>query len=169
VGSSSRKFCAQDADCGGDGGLCNGSVCVRLDLSRQTLPTGGNTPGALDELDLSEPAGLGSGTADLFTFMNGRCDVCDHTAASTGPVDWSGDGSVFVSFCNYTDVGVFANAHAQADLNGDGSSCNPSDLLHGHTDWPDQSGRPFNYRFACQILLPASRRPLVTTARPVLP
>ncbi|HKA35219.1 MAG TPA: choice-of-anchor D domain-containing protein [Thermoanaerobaculia bacterium] len=105
IGSTAFKACGTDADCG-DGGLCStfgppGSprLCSRLDYSRQVLPRGGNTPGLLDEGDLNELAGLGSGTTDLFFFDN--CDF--HLAASDGPVDWDGDGAA-------------GNAHAAADL-----------------------------------------------------
>jgi hypothetical protein len=43
-GSNVALPCTTDAQCGPDGGMCVGGVCVRLDYSRQTLPTGGNTP-----------------------------------------------------------------------------------------------------------------------------
>ena len=50
-------------------------ISRRIDFSSQTLPTGGNTPGYLEERNtegfpgLSEPAGFGSGTADLTTYF----------------------------------------------------------------------------------------------------
>ena len=52
---------------------------------------------------------------------------------------------------SFTDVGV------QADLDSVFGECvpMPSDLMHGHTDWPDLSGVPFNYRFHC---VPAGQR-----------
>jgi hypothetical protein len=63
-----------------------------LDYSEQVLPKGGNTPGYLDSANLNELAGLGSGTADLFSYTDTHCGP--HTAASNGPVDWNGDGSI---------------------------------------------------------------------------
>ncbi len=98
-----------------------------LDYSEQVLPTGGNTPGALDTTDLNEPAGLGSGTADVFSYFDANCTL--HTAASNGPVDWDGDGTT-------------TNLHAAADLRGGfpgvGTTCQsppPHELLRGFDDW----------------------------------
>ena len=144
VGSSTRLTCETDADCGGDGGMClpNG-FCVRLDYSRQTLPAGGNTPGALVENNLNEPAGLGSGTADLFTYKvdnGGVCRIPWSVAPTTGPVDWDGNGDL-------TEGSVQADIDALA-----GTACdaNPKDILTGYTDWPDLSGIPFDYAFQCR-------------------
>jgi hypothetical protein len=101
-----------------------------LDYSEQALPIGGNTPGALDTTDLNEPAGLGSGSADVFSYFDATCTL--RTAASNGPVDWDGDGTT-------------TNLHAAADLRGGfpglrgvGSSCQsppPHELLLGFDDW----------------------------------
>jgi hypothetical protein len=140
VGSSTLIPCTADAQCGPDGGMCVAGFCRRLDYSRQTLPTGGNTPGALVENSLNEPAGLGSETTDMFTFKNGTCNSRWATAPTTGPVDWDGDG-----------VSTNPSAAADADqlVNG---TCDdpPKDLLSGATDWPDLSGLPFQYDFQCR-------------------
>jgi hypothetical protein len=56
TGSSTLLTCTADSQCGVDGGMCRGGHCFRLDYSRQTLPTGGNTPGALVENNLNGPA-----------------------------------------------------------------------------------------------------------------
>jgi hypothetical protein len=112
---------------------------TRLDYSNKALPTGGNTPGVLTQTDLNEPAGLGSGTADLFNFRNGACDFLNVTAPTEGPVDWDGDGD-------------FTGTHVQADTTDDPITCltNPSyPALVGYADWPDASGIPFNYKFQC--------------------
>ena len=98
-------------------------VSSRLDYSIQTLPTGGNTPGYLDQstvpdapaatdlgLGLSEPAGLGSGVADIFSFSDAKETGIPKVAASTGPVDWNGDGG-------------FTSMHVQAD-----TTCGPYGL-----------------------------------------
>ena len=141
VGSSTLLTCTVDSQCGGDGGMCLGGYCFRLDYSRQTLPTGGNTPGALVENNLNEPAGLGSGTADLFLYKNGACTSPWITAPTTGPVDWNGDG-IFTAI----------SATADVDANVGAGVCNPSpsDKLNGFTDWPDLSGIPFQYNFQCR-------------------
>ena len=126
IGSTNLRSCNRDRDCGDDGGLCANvgtpdqpsNACLRLDYSRQLLPTGGNTPGALNETDLNEPAGLGSGTADIFFFAGPQCGF--QMAASTGPVDWDGDGSP-------------TNPHATADLFLDCSI--PFITIPGFNDW----------------------------------
>ncbi|HKF22615.1 MAG TPA: choice-of-anchor D domain-containing protein [Candidatus Angelobacter sp.] len=134
VSSSHLRSCSRDSDCGGDGGLCvdmglpgsPSNACFRLDYSRQLLPTGGNTPGALNEADLNEVAGLGSGTPDLFYFTDGRCN--SQVAPSTGPVDWDGDGSP-------------TNEHAAAHVSTDGAC--PSNFfttLPGFNDWEALNG-----------------------------
>jgi hypothetical protein len=140
VGASALIPCTDDSECGLDGGMCVFGLCGRLDYSRQTLPTGGNTPGALVENNLAEPAGLGSGTADLFNFKNGTCNSSWVTAPTTGPVDWDGDG-------------VSTNSMAIADVDHPiGGVCDdpPTDTLTGATDWPDLSGLPFQYDFQCR-------------------
>jgi len=144
AGSSTRTQCMDDVGCGGDGGMCEAGYCVRLDYSRQTLPTGGNTPGALVENNLNEPEGLGSGTPDLLTYKavdNGFCKSSWTLAPSTGPVDWNGNGDP-------TETGVQADVDA---LSGTGcGNANPQDTLTGYTDWPDLSGIPFDYAFQCR-------------------
>jgi FG-GAP-like repeat/FG-GAP repeat len=136
VGSTHYRSCNRDRDCGGDGNICvdSGSpgapstACVRLDYSRQLLPTGGNTPGALTESDLSEPAGLGSRTADTFFFVDGQCNF--QVGPSTGPVDWDGDGSP-------------TNPHAAVDLIGffsGGCQSNFFVTLPGFNDWEALTG-----------------------------
>jgi hypothetical protein len=97
----------------------------RLDYSEQVLPTGGNTPGSLDESDLDEFVGLGSGTADLFFFTDSQCGF--QTAPTNGPVDWDGDGAI-------------DNHDATSDL---GPNRHPGPCLGagtigwvGHADWP---------------------------------
>jgi hypothetical protein len=112
----------------------------RLDYSTMVLPTGGNTPGALDESMLDEVAGLGSGTADLFHYIDGTCTP--RLAATTGPVDWDGDGDL-------------TNRHATADLNPqDHLDSNCGDItnavLNGHVDWGPAPGESnFTYPFQC--------------------
>src|SRR5262249_42106899 len=94
IGSSNFRMCSTDADCS-TGSHCRHfgvtGICARLDYSNQTLPTGGNTPGALTENgQLSEPAGLGSGTSDIFAFDDGQCG--SQYAPTDGPVNWDGTG-----------------------------------------------------------------------------
>jgi len=145
IGSSVRLSCARDADCP-TGSFCfvnefsSTNYCGRIDYSGAALPVGGPTPEILTQnFGLDEPAGLGSGTTDLFTFRDGMCDMNVTLAASQGPVDWNGDG-------DYTDVNVLADTTDNATV------CNASPTfppLAGHADWPDTSGIPFNYRFQC--------------------
>ena len=141
-GSNQPLSCSTDANCP-VGNLCYNHVCSRLDYSSQTLPTGGNSPGALDEsiskghVGLNEPAGLGSGTPDLTSFFNSRCDVPASIAATNGPVDWSGNGD-------------FLETNVAADLNAVDHPCGTVFArLSGATDWPDLSGVNFNYQFQC--------------------
>jgi hypothetical protein len=133
VGSTQFRSCSRDLDCG-DGGTCvdagspgaTFNACLRLDYSRQLLPTAGNTPGSLNEGDLNEVAGLGSGNSDMFYFADGQCNF--HIAASTGPVDWDGDGSP-------------TNEHAAAHVRPDGFC--PSNFftaLPGFNDWEALAG-----------------------------
>jgi hypothetical protein len=112
----------------------------RLDYAVQVLPTGGNTPYKLDETQLNEPDGLGSGNSDYFTFMNRRC--LPRRAPANGAVDWDGDGEA-------------TNTAATADLNPNedpSRSCGDvMDEIHlGHADWGWAPGRSwFTYRFQC--------------------
>jgi hypothetical protein len=131
-------------------------VSQRLDYSTQTLPTGGNTPGSLDQstvanlpafgdpgLGLSEPAGLGSGNADIITFTSSLESGIPLLAPSEGPVDWDQD----------IDLGEL---HIQADTN-----CGPGGFgdhycaipqyprLFGHTDWGPNGQNQFTYQFQC--------------------
>jgi hypothetical protein len=114
-------------------------VGSRLDYAVQVLPTGGNTPGALTENgQLSEPAGLGSGTADVFTYNDGECGF-DY-AASDGPVDWDGDG-------------VADNPTATSDLDQDDhpiDACSVHDqVLRGHADWGPSADHSLGLAFQC--------------------
>jgi hypothetical protein len=131
-GSTKLRSCNHDRDC--DGGSCidvgdpgaTTKACLRLDYSTQLLPTGGNTPGALNEADLNEIAGLGSGTPDMFFFTDGQCNF--HLDPSTGPIDWDGDGSP-------------TNQHAAVHVISDGAC--PSNFfttLPGFNDWEALSG-----------------------------
>jgi hypothetical protein len=139
VGSTTPIACTADSQCTADGGstanggICVSGSCVRMDYSLQTLPT-------LLENNLNEPAGLGSGTADMFTYKSGTCSAGWVTAPTTGPVDWDGDGTS-------------TNTSAIADVDQTvGGTCDatPADTLRGFTDWPDLSGVPFQYAFYCR-------------------
>jgi hypothetical protein len=146
VGSNQPISCAADADCP-SGNYCspiiNGSgVCSRIDFSNQTLPIGGNTPGSLEERNtdgfpgLNEPAGLGSGNADLTSFFDSQC-VSVNPVATDGPVDWSGNND-------------FIETNVSADLNGIDHLCGTVfTRLGGSTDWPEISGINFTYGFQC--------------------
>ena len=150
IGSRIPRTCQSDSDCGGNGAICQGG-CVRIDYSSQVLPTGGPTPGALDETNLDDIAGLGSGTADLFTYTDALCHTCWITAPTTGAVNWAGTGFYTNPLCEVFVIGPesFTDTGVQADLDGLGVCSEPRDLMHGHIDWPDLSGIPFNYRFQC--------------------
>ena len=123
-----------------------GGACLdggrRLDYAVQILPTGGNTPFMLDETQLNEPAGLGSGNSDYFTFMNGHCN--SRRSPSNGAVDWDGDG-------------VADNPAATADLNPNEDptrNCGDvtNEILLGHADWGWALARSrFTYRFQCSL------------------
>ena len=155
VGSTTPISCTTSQQCPA-GTLCGGGVCRRLDYSNQVLPAGGNTPGLLDQsavqnqpafgdlgLGLSEPAGLGSGNADIFTFTNAKETGIPSTAPSQGPVDWDGDG-------------LFNSPDVQAD-----TTCGPEGfgdhlcqflaypLLKGHADWGPAGQNEFTYKFQC--------------------
>jgi hypothetical protein len=147
VGSEQIKSCIRDKDCG-PAALCTqgpaptvdggepgpAKYCTRYDYSDQLLPSGGPTPGVLDERgQLSEPAGLGSGRPDLFFYSDENC--LQQMAPSDGPVDWNGDGdttgtglTVDLDFLWWSSV-----LHI--------GTC-PSGIyvpLQGHDDWADLS------------------------------
>lgn len=120
-------------------------VGTRLDYSSQTLPTGGNTPRFLDESNndghpgLNEPAGLGSGTADITSFFDSYCDLPASIAPTDGAVDWSGNGD-------------FTETNVSADLNAVDHPCGSLFVaLKGATDWPEYSGLNFTYGFQCTV------------------
>jgi len=148
VGSTAPLSCSTDTDCPSVNycsgpPLVNPGTCSRLDYSSQTLPTGGNTPGVLDESNtnghpgLYEPAGLGSGTTDLTSFFDSQCDVPASVAPTDGPVDWSGNGD-------------FLDTNVAADLNAVDHTCGTVFArLTGATDWPELSGLNFTYGFQC--------------------
>ena len=107
-GSTVLKLCHADPDCPPLSrciGPAPGGECLRIDYSSQLLPTGGATPGVLDENDLDETAGLGSGNTDIVYFSDGMCDIGYGfgVGPSQGPIDWEGDGSA-------------TNPHAQVDV-----------------------------------------------------
>ena len=92
---------------------------------------------------LNEPAGLGSGTADLTSYLqydavNQECILPAVTAAPTdGPLDFDGDGAT-------------TTTNATADLNGVDHLCGTIfTRLAGSTDWPELSGLNFTYGFQC--------------------
>ena len=128
----------------------------RLDYSTQVLPAGGNTPGYLDQSTvpnqpafsdpgsgLNEPAGLGSGVADIFTFTDARETGVPRLAASTGPVDWNGDGA-------FTSLNVQADTNCGPAGFGDHSCMFPQyALLKGHADWGPAGQNSFTYQFQC--------------------
>jgi hypothetical protein len=145
IGSSIPASCSTDAGCL-PGEHCNG-VCTRLDYSTQTLPTGGNTPGRLTEDNamgnpgLNEPAGLGSGTADLISFDDGACGF--GFGPSNGPVDWNGDG-------NTTGTNVSADLNRQDHPGVTACPSGVTETLNGHTDWGPAPGQSiFTYGFQC--------------------
>jgi len=142
IGSDTFVTCSDDSTCPAATHCKAASgVCARLDYSNAVLPTGGNTPGSLTEDgELNELAGLGSGTADLFTFDDGQCS--HRFAASEGPVDWDGDGI------------AGDNLNATADLNESDhpeSACAVAyQVLLGHSDWGPAPGQSiFTYAFQC--------------------
>ncbi len=145
VGSIAFRSCSTHADCSPSiGARCEhfgfGGICLRLDYSNQVLPTGGNTPGALTENgQLNEPAGLASGTSDLFTYYDGTCSY--QVGATQGPVNWDG-------------VGLPDNRNATSDLNANdhpASACIlTSQTLRGHADWGPAPGQSiFTMAFQC--------------------
>ena len=137
-------------------------VSQRLDYSTQTLPTGGNTPGFLDQstsanqpgagdpgLGLNEPAGLGGGAsnADIFTFTSEKETGIPLSAPVEGAVNWDGD-----------PMSGLLQTNVQADTNcgpagfGD-HPCTPLFFaypeLRGHTDWTANGWNEFTYGFQC--------------------
>ena len=118
----------------------------RLDYSTQTLPTGGNTPGALTEggPGLNEPAGLGSGTADITFFDDGACNF--GYQPTNGPLDFDGDGDT-----TGTNVSVDLNRLDHPAVWACPSGV--TETLNGHTDWGPAPGQSiFNYTFQCTPL-----------------
>src|SRR5204863_3265827 len=80
--------CGEDGDCQpGDTCVAAAGIgtCARIDYSRQVLPSGGATPGLLDEAHLDDDAGLGSGNADLFAYVDAQCHPNTIAAPSQGP------------------------------------------------------------------------------------
>jgi hypothetical protein len=153
--STTGYVCVTASDCAA-GEACvppdGPGYCARLDYSRQTLPTAGATPGALDESHLDDAVGLGSGTSDLFTYTDALCHSCQLRAPTSGAVDWAGNGLYTDALCNVHLIGLesFTDTGVRADVDSpDGNCAAPIDVLHGYTDWPDLSGIPFNYKFMC--------------------
>jgi hypothetical protein len=135
VGSEQMKSCSRDKDCG-PAALCTQTntgnhICTRYDYSDQLLPTGGPTPGVLDENgQLSEPPGLGSGRPDLFLYYDGTC--ARRPGPSDGPVDWDGDGDT-------TGTGLTVDLIFLWWANVFGGDC-PAGIyipVLGHNDWED--------------------------------
>jgi len=141
VGLGIPLSCSSDAQCPASAHCTMSHICTRLDYSNNSLPTGGNTPGALTESgQLNELAGLGSGTADLFAFDDAQCTSL--IAATQGPVDWDGNGI------------AGDNLNATADLNESDHPSNActetTEVLRGHTDWGPTPGQSiFTYAFQC--------------------
>jgi hypothetical protein len=111
------------------GGIVPDPSLQRLDYSTQILPTGGNTPGRLDENlspGMDETAGFGSGTADLTSFDDGACGF--GLQPTNGPVDFDGDGAT-----DGTNVSADLNRqdHPEVMLCPSGIT----EILNGHADW----------------------------------
>ena len=103
-------------------------------------------PGALDEADLDEPAGLGSGTGDIFFFNPGPASSVSEPAPTQGPVNWDGDSDL-------------ENQHAFADVNCAEfpTACGEMiEVLQGHTDWGPRRGSP-------RSATPSSAHPSIST------
>jgi len=146
IGSTTRQSCSTDADCM-TGEQCDPARLVcggRLDYSTQTLPTGGNSPGALNENNppgMNEPAGLGSGTADITSFDDGACGFDFHP--THGPLDYDGDGST-------TGTNVSADLNRQDHPLVTICPSGVTEVLNGHTDWGPAPGQSvFTYKFQC--------------------
>jgi hypothetical protein len=128
AGSSTPAACATNADCA-NGAVCSAfRYCTRVDYSRQLLPTGGPEPGILDEANLDEHAGLGSGNADLTAFSTPDCTFQD-PVPTQGPIDWNGDGVI--------STGIEANltAASDPDLGGQCPFVQVFRKLRGNNDW----------------------------------
>jgi len=121
-----------------------------MDYSVQTLPTGGNTPGALDQHDLDEVAGLGSGSPDLFF-----SDTCQGLifGASSGPVDWDNDGSATDRHLS-DDVDVDWTVANYGPSN-TCSSTDPLIKLRGFDDWGHLLGATKSDSSALSLLVMA--------------
>jgi hypothetical protein len=128
-------------------------ISFRLDYSTQILPTGGNTPFALDELPvpahpgMDETAGLGSGTSDTFSFYDTTtCTTggLGTMAATEGPVDLDGDGAATTT-----------NVSGEISYYNDPPHWCGTSLryLAGSKDWPTTWSGPdsvqFTYEFQC--------------------
>ena len=154
IGSTVLMRCTTDADCA-TGAHCNlkGRFCARLDYSTQTLPTGGNTPGALDESNvdghrgLNEAAGLGSGTADITSFSSYQASTgtCPNVIAPTdGPIDFDSDG-------NTTGTNVSVDLNRLDHTSVPGCPTGVVQVLNGHIDWGPAPGQSvFTYNFQCK-------------------
>jgi hypothetical protein len=141
------------------GSIVPDPALTRLDYSTQTLPVGGNTPGALTEVGpgLNEPAGLGSGTADLTAFDDGACGF--GFQPTNGPLDYDGDGNT-----TGTNVSVDLNRldHPQVMQCPSGVT----ETLTGHTDWGPALGQSiFTYKFQCTSFYSDRPQPVKTAAQ----
>ena len=145
-GSNSPITCQSDGDCPARN-YCNlvypPGYCARLDFSNEVLPTGGNTPGVLDQTNLNEQAGLGSlRTPDLFYFtdlIGGMGGAYSSVARTVGPVDWDGDG-------DYDNDHVMADTRCNIEY-----PCSTPQImpLAGHIDWGPAAPAKFTYKFQC--------------------
>jgi hypothetical protein len=111
------------------GGIVPDTSMARLDYSTQALPTGGNTPGRLDENTspgMDETAGLGSGTADLTSFDDGACGF--GLQPTNGPVDYDGDGTT-------TGTNVSADLNRQDHPEVTLCPSGVTQILNGHAEW----------------------------------
>jgi hypothetical protein len=116
----------------------------RLDYSEQVLPTGGATPGVLDETNLDETVGLGSGDSNgAFFYTDAQCNF--RVGPTDGPVDWDGD------LIAGDNTSVSADLHP-SDHSGPCGIVN-NIPLRGHADWPHVWRAPaddkFTYKFQC--------------------
>jgi hypothetical protein len=138
VGSEQFKSCSRDKDCGpaalcAQASLGANKICSRYDYSDQLLPTGGPTPGVLDENgQLSEPAGLGSGRPDLFIYSDATC--AQRLAPSDGPVDWDGDGDSTGTGLTVDLIFFWWQQSISPRINCPSGNY---DALRGHNDWAD--------------------------------
>jgi Bacterial Ig-like domain (group 2) len=142
------------------GSIMPDPALTRLDYSTQTLPVGGNTPGALTEggPGLNEPAGLGSGTADLTAFDDGACNF--GFQPTNGPLDFDGDG-------NTTGTNVSVDLNRQDHPLVMGCPSGVTETLNGHTDWGPALGQSiFTYKFQCTPFYSDDRSQGAGTAAP---